>query len=36
MTMTIKCPNCGGPAKYDGGLNFNLTCEYCGSTIQVP
>ena len=36
MTITIKCPNCGGPAKYDGGPNINLTCEYCGSTISVP
>ena len=36
MTMTIKCPNCGGPARYDGGPNFNLVCEYCGSTIVVP
>ena len=36
MTMTIKCPNCGGPARFDGGSNFNLTCEYCGSTIVVP
>ncbi|MEO6063888.1 MAG: ribosomal protein L7/L12 [Thermoflexales bacterium] len=34
--MTIKCPNCGGPAKYDGGSDINLTCEYCGSTIIVP
>ncbi len=36
MTITIKCANCGGPAKYDGGPTFAFSCEYCGSTIVVP
>lgn len=36
MTITLKCPNCGAPAKYERGPGQTVTCEYCGGTIVVP
>ena len=32
--MEYKCPNCGGPLKFDADAQ-EMKCPYCGSKINV-
>lgn len=36
MPDTFHCPNCNAPLRYDGGQNFIVTCNHCGSSVVVP